>query len=272
MLTTFALKMLAILIAIFVGAWGLSPSGQPQLAQRIERQTQRAQQNASPDPSVEKQKEESDQRPKEKENEQHGITRVFELVREYTAEIVTISTAVMALFTVALFVATFALWFGGERHSERELRAYVFPVDIKVRNFKTSERISAFVKVKNSGQTPAYKFTCQVKMIAGPFPQTDFTISKEESDLTPAYLGPNESIPYTPTTDTPLTWKQAEEVSQGRRAIYVFGRIDYIDAFKVTRWTTFRTFTRGDNGRMYHVEGERDVLALVIDKEGNDAT
>ena len=36
-----------------------------------------------------------------------------------------ISTAVIAAFTLALFVATTALWIAGERHSERELRAYI---------------------------------------------------------------------------------------------------------------------------------------------------
>jgi hypothetical protein len=41
----------------------------------------------------------------------------------------------MATFTIALFIATLLLWIGGERHSERELRAYVFPVEIKVENW-----------------------------------------------------------------------------------------------------------------------------------------
>jgi hypothetical protein len=264
--------MLAILIAVFIGAWGLPASSQPQATQRVEKQTQPAQQDGSAEPSINEKEQKTDNGASKKESDQSRLDRIVKFVREYNAEIVAISTAVMGFFTVALFIATWALWKSGEKHSERELRAYVFPIDIKVRNFKTSEKISAFVKIKNTGQTPAYKFTCQIKMIAGPFPQTDFTISKEESDLTPASIGPHEAISYTPTTDTPLSWEQQEDVAQGRWAIYVFGRIDYVDAFKVPRWTTFRTFARGDNGRMYRVEGERDVLALVIDKDGNDAT
>jgi hypothetical protein len=94
--------------------------------------------------------------------------------------VVALSTLVMAAFTVTLFAATWALWKSGERHSERSLRAYVFPVEIKVQNFKTSTPIVAFVEIKNSGQTPAYNFTCYAKMTAGQFPQKDFSVSAHD--------------------------------------------------------------------------------------------
>src|SRR5437762_8856479 len=92
---------------------------------------------------------------------------------------VALSSIVMAIFTIALFIATFLLWTGGEKHSERSLRAYVFPSEIKVENFKTQAPIVAFVQVKNSGQTPAYKFTCYANMIVGQYPQKDFSSARE---------------------------------------------------------------------------------------------
>jgi len=140
--------------------------------------------------------------------------------------VVALSTFVMAVFTVALFIATRALWKSGERHSERSLRAYVFPTEIKVENVKTSTPVVAFVEVKNSGQTPAYNFICQAKMTAGEFPQTDFSVS-EEAGLPVAYLGPGNSTWFTPRGDRVLTGEQAEQITQGTAAIYVFGEIHY---------------------------------------------
>ena len=122
----------------------------------------------------------------------------------------------------------------------------------------------------NSGQTPAYKFACQIKITAGTFPQTDFTISKEESDPA-AYLGPSGVTWNTPLADRLLTDKEAEEITQGTSAIYVFGNIRYVDAFGVPRLTTFRAIARGQNGFIHHEEGKRDVLMLAFDKEGNEA-
>jgi hypothetical protein len=199
--------------------------------------------------------------------------------QRYQGAINLFSGILVAVFTGILTLYTILLWKSGEKHSERELRAYVFPVAFTIRNFKTtlssvstSQRISAFVKIKNTGQTPAYKFTCQVKMIVVPFPQTDFTFSKEEAEFTPGYLGPEGTLSYSPVKDTMLTREQAKHVIDGAWAIYVFGRIDYVDAFKVQRWTTFRTLARGDHGVMSVAEGGEDVLLLATDKEGNDAT
>jgi hypothetical protein len=61
--------------------------------------------------------------------------RVVNYVEQKDKFVVALSTIVMATFTIALFIATLLLWIGGERHSERELRAYVFPVEIKVENW-----------------------------------------------------------------------------------------------------------------------------------------
>jgi hypothetical protein len=163
------------------------------------------------------------------------------------------------------------LWISGERHSERELRAYVFPVEIKVENFKTQTPIVAFVKVENTGQTPAYKFTCYAKMVGGPFPQKDFS-APEKTDLPVTYLGPGGAMWFTPRGDHLLTSEQSEAITQGTAAIYVFGKIHYVDAFKRQRRTDFRAIARGDHGYM-HIEKDRtDVLILSVDREGgNDA-
>src|SRR5437870_4192734 len=150
--------MLTVVIAIFLGAWGLPPLLHPQPAQSVENQTQPAQHNASAEPSVEKQKSESDQRSGKKEHEQSYIERMLKLVRDYNAEVVAISTGIMALFTIALFAATFALWFGGERHSQRELRAYISVRPSVVFNFASPPAAIVGVRcvMANHGKTPAF--------------------------------------------------------------------------------------------------------------------
>src|SRR5712691_3254173 len=206
-----------------------------------------------------------------KKGQQNWCDRFVNCVKQKDKFVVALSTIVMAIFTIALFVATLLLWVGGERHSERELRAYVFPVEIKIENFKTQTPIVGFVQVKNTGQTPAYKFTCYAKMTAGPFPQKDFSIS-EQTNLPVAYLGPGETMWFTPRGDHLLTNEQSEAITQGTAAIYVFGEIRYVDAFKKQRRTGFRAIARGDHGYMHTQKDRKDVLILLFDREGgNDA-
>jgi hypothetical protein len=142
---------------------------------------------------------------------------------------------------------------------------------MKVENFKTQTPIVAFVQLKNSGQTPAYKFTCVAKMVAGPFPQKDFSVA-EETNLPVAYLGPGETMWFTPHGDHLLTNEQSEAITQGTAAIYVFGEIRYVDAFKKQRRTRFRAIARGDHGYMHTDKDRKDVLILSVNREwGNDA-
>lgn len=220
----------------------------------------------------------SAERQDENQNPSYTKNRFLSWCERYQGFINLISTALVAVFTGILTWYTILLWKSGEKHSERELRAYVFPVDFKVRNFKTAlstlspaQNIYAFVRIKNTGQTPAYKVTCQVKMTVGPFPQTDFTISEKEAEFAPTHIGPGVEISCSPVKDTLLPMQHAKGVIEGGWAIYVFGRIDYVDAFTHPRWTTFRTLARGDQGVMALAEG-KDVLLLAADEEGNDAS
>jgi hypothetical protein len=146
---------LPIAVAIFLGAWGLPPSLHPRPAQGVEKQKQPTQQEASAEPSVNEQKTKSDQRTGEKEHEQKHkenlIERIVKFVREYNAEIVTISTAIMALFTIGLFFSTHLLWKSGEKHSERELRAYVVISKASIEHVGNMQPVIAELYIKNTG-------------------------------------------------------------------------------------------------------------------------
>lgn len=262
---------LPIVIAIFLGAWGLPPSPSQSPSPTLPVVASQAQKANKPNSYQNQSKpnlasNSSDKKRAGRAKDQKEKTDRWE-------KLVAKATVWIAAFTVLLFIANILLWWGGEKHSERELRAYVFPTEIKVANFKTDKNLVAYVKIENGGQTPAYKLTCRAKFIAGPFPQTDFTLSKEDFP-NPAveYLAPHGTSWRPARARHHATAGQQEAVTEGTHAIYVFGRIDYTDAFNVTRWTTFRSIARGENGFMNHEEGKKDVLILSFDKEGNDAT
>src|SRR5882724_1320302 len=146
-------KLCLVLLAI----WMLYV--EPQSAQNIKDEQQPTQQNSSPNPLVNEQQKESDQGAEKKEKQSGYITGFFKLIREYNAEIVTISTAVMALFTVALFISMHCLWKSGEIHSERELRAYVLITRGSIHHFEINRRMIAKIKIQNTGQTPHMTLT-----------------------------------------------------------------------------------------------------------------
>jgi hypothetical protein len=99
--------------------------------------------------------------------------------------------------------------------------------------------------VKNTGQTPAYRVLSwiQIAVIA---PAVERTLT-----ITPAMprpvgpgsilnLGPGGSFSKNLWFDRPLTVPEIADIANNARAIYVYGRIEYQDAFGKSRFTNFR--------------------------------
>jgi len=233
--------MLPVLAAIFLGAWGPHPSSQPQPVQGVQNQGQPTEQNTPAKLSVEKQKGEYDQRPGKKENEQSRVERIVKFVREYNAEIVTISTAIMALFTIALFAASFLLWFGGERHSKRELRAYISVRPWFVFNFTMppAEIVVVQCVLTNHGRTPAFRINTAFDI--GVFPsglkEPPHQAARIMTDEVAIFPAANIKVNFANARQ--LTDQEAAQVVAGTHAIYVWGTTRYFDAFEKLRWTRF---------------------------------
>jgi hypothetical protein len=90
--------------------------------------------------------------------------------------ITAVSTSIIALFTFVLAISTIKLWRAGERHSERELRAYVgtaFARETLVQLI-IDQPPSAKIIIKNFGQSPAYDVSISVKIAPGDYPLTIF--------------------------------------------------------------------------------------------------
>src|SRR6266849_10700337 len=90
------------------------------------------------------------------------------------------ATVVIAFFTIALWRATDRVWDAGERQldhlaetAERQLRAYVFPIEAKLTKFNVGDVPECLVVAYNSGQTPAYRLTHVTRFALANFPLTE---------------------------------------------------------------------------------------------------
>jgi hypothetical protein len=94
-----------------------------------------------------------------KKNAKEYWTQFVEHVERRSAFYVALSGIAVAGFTLALFIATFLLWFAGERHSERQLRAYVSTSSGSMRVVNIAQGGQGFqitIELRNAGQTPGY--------------------------------------------------------------------------------------------------------------------
>ena len=219
----------------------------PYPAQQTEREKQPAQQYTPANPLVQEQQREPDQRADAKENKQGDgdgfIAKFFQIVRHYDSEIVAISTVVMALFTVGLFFSTHLLWKSGERHSARELRAYVFTTDLNVEEFGSdTKRVEISINVKNSGQTPAHNLEIltrfQFSRMPNPVIQDQFT--ERSPSQSRGCLPPGGETCVLGVFPNPFTNAQYTQIENGEMAIFVSGRINYVDVFGKAQCTRFR--------------------------------
>lgn len=149
------------------------------------------------------------------------------------------------------------------RTTRRQLRAYVFIDSMAVKNISVNQNPKTLVIIKNSGLTPAYNLSGMVGI--------DFREYPLASNLDPLPIDPSikSSIPpggrinFNLTHNELLTSARIDQLNNGTHAIYVTGRIIYIDAFGKRRFTKFLTFhNRFTTG---------NLITLTPYSEGNEA-
>jgi hypothetical protein len=152
-------------------------------------------------------------------------------------------TGTLAFFTFGLWRSTSNLVREGHQTAHRELRAYVFPFRIEHvippvnRAAFASREVS--ILFHNFGKTPAYKFRVAAK--------AEIAMSMEHLELVTdsgpvlGHLAPNATHATTvPVVVAVPSGGDRPEVDTAKSTLYVHGRITYIDAFGVERYTTFR--------------------------------
>jgi hypothetical protein len=195
-----------------------------------------------------------------------ALWKVGEAFSDFTfiaALISAVATAFIAYFTFTLKRSTDNLWRitndtleHSEKTAERQLRAYVSANTADVA-FAGTE-IKVLLKVKNSGQTPAYKFNVNadgVFFLPGKEgPQTATFNQVAHNPTTGAIIGPGDIYEVSHViklTDQKLggvnvTVEQATEmvnlIQNSRAALYVNGRMDY-ETFGKNQTLYFRYLT-----------------------------
>jgi hypothetical protein len=168
---------------------------------------------------------------------------------DWTPEAVTAAgTIALAFLTFILAVSTFFLWLatrrlvkGVDKTAERQLRAYVFASDVKILQFSSIPRVKT--EFKNFGKTPCDEITVSYDIECSSFPIAGKLPIGRSVHTSP--LAPGSS--FHRDNSVRITAEQRSEIDSGRAAIYIFGRVEYRDAFKgPRRHTNFRFFYTGD--------------------------
>jgi hypothetical protein len=146
---------------------------------------------------------------------------------------------------------------------ERQLRAYVFLSNVHIRVADNTNILDVKLDVKNFGNTPAkdYSFwactTIREQPLVnklpdipdyGPISKSLLAPGEKRSIYNPSLC---ETHSYSPWGGIPVGERQL--LQNGQKAIYVFGILNYLDAWSNKRWTRFRLFT---NDKFWMNEGK----------------
>ena len=184
----------------------------------------------------------------EPEGKSKSPESIWKLITSDPTALVTLwlfgATCILAVVTTGLWWSTGSLVEGAEETAERQLRAYlhlesvkfVTPNDAKGRHY-----IHAIIK--NFGQTPCYKSVLTVECdVCERKPENTIIPLTDKAEVQPNFIFPPGHI-HTVTIDRtvevsgPGRWNA---LNQEGKSAYVWGRIDYKDAFDKPRFVTFQ--------------------------------
>jgi hypothetical protein len=164
----------------------------------------------------------------------------------------TIFTAVLAVATVGLGFATAGLYVAGERHSERELRAYIVgTTSAQIRSF-INPRPTVVLTFRNSGQTPAHDVCVWTSSAIAVYPMENPPVRPDGvagEGGSVGIVGPHADFHNEIESDVEVTAAERAEVIAGRAAFYIYGEISYHDSFGKERTSTFCHFYAGERAR-----------------------
>jgi hypothetical protein len=171
------------------------------------------------------------------------------------------------------FIALIATVYVMRRTAQRQLRAYVFVDTVYVSNVAEGDGIpEAHVAIKNFGQTPAYKFVNITGFAIDNYPPPaaiELTVPNSEFNelITRTNLGPTQSevsITNWGPGKRVISDGERKALADGKRIIFVYGEIRYVDAFGNPKWTKYRFMIGGPVG----IRGNGQMAGCP---EGNDA-
>jgi len=177
---------------------------------------------------------------------------------ENTEVITATSTTLLAIIT------GFVAWIAGNQYrtTRAQLRAYlhvdkvqiIHPPDV------APGETGVILYVKNFGSTPASSVEIFVKIQL--FTGATKTFSEPVRQPGRSLMAPAQTEHVLEKIDFSITPDVSVDISERRSALYVWGKILYIDAFDTRRFTKFRFLSTGEGFRRNGFE---------TDEEGNEA-
>lgn len=137
--------------------------------------------------------------------------------------------------------------------AQRQLRAYVGPDTadlvsgsvVNPPNPARADEPGAVLICKNTGQTPAYKVRIHAQVaVIEPKSESSLVVPQLQAGQY-STLGTNVVSRNLPVLGRNLTAQEIADIHKGVRAIYLYGRVEYLDTFNKRRFTAFRLFYTG---------------------------
>ncbi|WP_139350590.1 hypothetical protein [Rhodanobacter sp. B04] len=152
-----------------------------------------------------------------------------------------IGTGFLARYTFNLWKITGKLSTDAQATSQRQLRAYVHISDVSINSIYAEKKVTAQIPIKNFGQTPAYDVRIWVDICAQEISLTP-NLSTLIHDGTSArgILPPGFDFKVPVSSNGVLPQAVYDEIAASKKAIYIWGRIDYSDTFGRRCFTKFR--------------------------------
>lgn len=175
-------------------------------------------------------------------------------LKEFHQEILSVFTIAIALATISLAWYTAQLWgatrllaIDAKESAERQLRAYVFAAHDSPITLYKEKFLSVQIDIKNLGQTPANEVICRASIGLYPYPLKSPLPPEDGPSPSQSPLFTNQIIKQFPTLEKPLAPTDLNAILAKNKAIYVWGKITYVDVFKNQRTTTFCLYCTGDD-------------------------
>ena len=206
--------------------------------------------------------------PSHKNSSSSGCQKAYKKAQDYLENIkwfFSEPSRALALLTAGLVVIGIIALCIQRDTEQRQLRAYVSVLTAEIQNLSEGEMVTAVIKIKNFGQTPAYKFRHWQRIIIDKYPFPG-RIPYEPDD------GIHPSSPLSPGDDSngiaifdvsPMNQTTINALKAGTNALYVVGTIKYDDIFGTNHTTIFCLYAGGKT-KMW--DG-----SLAVYSEGNEA-
>jgi hypothetical protein len=146
---------------------------------------------------------------------------------------------------------------------QQSVRAYVIAGHETKVGLREEKFLTVEIEIKNFGQTPARQVICHTSIGVYPYPLVVLLDPEAGPNPSKSPLAPSQTIKQFPTLEKPLTEAHLDALIAKQAAIYVWGKISYIDVFNIEQHTTFCLYCTGD---------DLDGGHLAYYPKGNNAT